>query len=108
MHVTQEDSLAFTIDIRRGIASEGDAATLLSPVVRLLMNGEQVSLVSSIRIEADSEHTLPQIVVRFLERVEPADIARLSEEVKQSVRRSAERLRKIPFVRVESPLLSEV
>lgn len=101
---TEEEHLNFTVDLHRKCEGEVESPTIRL-LARLLLNGEQVGLVSSLKIEVCSDKVMPEIVVRFLEKVEPDQVAQLSESVKESVRKSARNLQRLPFIRVETPLL---
>jgi len=72
---------------------------------RLLIGWQAVGLISSLELKLSSESPLPQMVVRFVEKMSADDVAKLDPGVKAQLEANIALVRQYPFVKVESPLL---
>lgn len=73
-------------------------------VPRLFAGWEVVSHISSMDLKFIPGTPLPQITVRFLEKMSPADADSLDAATKAQVRASMALVQQYPFIKVESPL----
>jgi len=111
----QDTNLLLSIDLKRQPddlignmeIEEGQRLFPFSVASRLMIGWQQVSFISSFEMRLSSEHPLPGIVIRFVEKMSQKDIEKMDETVKSQIFAQIALVRQYPFVTVESPLLNE-
>jgi hypothetical protein len=109
----QDTNLMISIDLKRQPQSQIDAMEInedqkffpYSVLPRLMLGWEAVGFISSFELKLSPEQPLPQIVVRFVEKLPAEEIAKLDPAAKAQIETQIARLRQYPFIKIESPLL---
>jgi hypothetical protein len=109
-----ETSMVLSIDLKR--QSDADIYALeinedqrffpYTVLPRLLVGWQSIGLISSLELKVSSENPLPQMVVRFVEKLTPDDVAKLDPGLKAQIEANIALIRQYPFVKVESPILA--
>lgn len=73
---------------------------VLSPEVKIFVNGEQIGLVSRLRIDAQSDDMIPAVEIDMLKGVY---LDSLSKDLQEKAKAWFEELRKIPGVKCGMP-----
>lgn len=108
-----DTNLLIAIDLKRQAdkdvyAMEIDADQRLFPysvLPRLLIGWVTVGFISSFELKLNSDHPLPQIVIRFAEKMTAQEVLQMDPGVKAQIEGSIALIRQFPFIKIESPLL---
>ena len=108
-----DTSMLLSIDLRRQAdkviydleIEEGQRFFPYNPLARLLVGWQTVSHISSMEIKLNSDYILPQVIVRFAEKMSAEDVAKIDPVIKAQIEANIALVRQYPFVRVECPLL---
>jgi hypothetical protein len=109
-----ETSMLVAIDLQRqpdasleGVTIEEDQKLFPYTILpRLLVGWQPIGFISSFEMKLEVGKSLPQIVVRFAEKMSQEDVAALDAGLRAQIEAGIAILRQYPFVRVESPLLT--
>jgi hypothetical protein len=109
-----DTNLLVSIDLRRmpdkdvfGMEiEEGQRLFPYTVLPRFLIGWQSLGLISSFELKLTSDYPLPQIIVRFAEKLLPEDVAKLDPGVRAQYDANIALLRGYPFVTIESPLLT--
>lgn len=85
---------------------EGDLP-LVNVLPRVLINGKQVGLISSLEIKLNANEAFPQVIVRIGEDLTKEMASQCSVDLKTAARKYIDELRRFPFIQVESPFIEE-
>lgn len=88
------------ISIKLGSASVDGNKVISAPLVKIFINGEQIGLVSRLRIDAQSDDMIPAVEIDMLKGV---CLDSLSKDLQEKVKAWFEELRKIPGVKCRMP-----
>jgi hypothetical protein len=107
-----DSQLLLSIDLKRQPESvydslEIDADQKFFPytvVPRLLVGWQAVTHISSMEMKFVPGTPLPQLIVRFVEKMTASDVKALDPASKAQIQASMALVRQYPFVKVESPL----
>jgi hypothetical protein len=109
----RDTSMFLVIDLKRHVDTythsleieEGQRFFPYTALSRLLVGWQTVSMISSMEIKLNSDYVLPQIIVRFVEKMSAEDVAKIEPALKSQIEANIALVRQFPFVRVECPLL---
>jgi hypothetical protein len=110
-----ETSLLIAIDMKRNPQEVIDQVEFdmgqrffpYSVLPRLLVGWQAVGFISSFELKLLVGQPLPEIIVRFVEKMTPEDISKIDEGLRQQILSQVNLVRQYPFVKVECPLLVE-
>jgi hypothetical protein len=72
---------------------------------RLLVGWQAVNFISSFELKIGPSSPLPEMTVRFVEKMTDEDVKALDPGVRAQIEEQMAMVRQYPFVKVESPLL---
>ena len=108
-----DSSIIIAVDLKRQSTefysnveiSDGQKFFPYNVLSRLIIGWESIEFVSSFDMKVSAGSVLPEITVRFVEKMTPEDIKNLDSEVNKRIMLQIDKLRQYPFVKIESPLL---
>lgn len=83
---------------------EGQRLFPYSVLPRLLIGWQTVGFISSFEMKLSSESVLPQITVRFIEKMSAEDVKNMDAALRAQVEQQIALVKQFPFVTVVSPL----
>jgi len=109
----QDHTLVLAVDIQRQSKElldkveieEGQKLFPYNVLPRLFVGWQSVGFISSLELKMTSESPLPQIIIRFAEKMAPEAVKELDPALRAQIEQSIALVRQYPFVKVESPLL---
>jgi len=109
----RDQQMVIAVELRRQSEEEiskvqiedGQKLFPYSVLPRLFVGWQAVGFISSFEMKMSSEFMIPQMVIRFVEKMSPDDVKDLSPETRASIEAQINMVKQYPFIRVESPLL---
>lgn len=94
---------SFEFTLRMAQSRDGKGAVHLTPISKIVVDGQQLGLISSIELRASAQSNLPKLRVGVLEGLMQEGFERSSAELKKSAREVVAQLRRFPLVELVTP-----